>query len=124
MTLVVPAYPLRVRHSQRLRKLSYESRMSMTTLHIILIGSLLPLLRIAICKTGVVHRRDVAKVAHDIHHFVIAEQAHDSPAGLWRFLFERHHQIHHIAGFRATIQEVPDLDESSLAPGPVMLVIE
>src|SRR5438105_11456832 len=85
-TLGVPCHPLRFRQFHRLRKLSYESRMTVTPLHIILIGRLLPLLRIAICKTGVVHRRDVAKVAHDIHHFVIAKQAHDSPAGLWRFL--------------------------------------
>src|SRR5246127_3455441 len=98
--------------------------MTVTPLHIILIGRLLPLLRIAIRKTSVVHRRDVAKVTHDIHHFVIAKQAYYAPAGLWSFLFERHHQIHHIAGFRATIQEVPDLDESSLAPGPVMLIID
>src|SRR5438552_18481070 len=60
-TLGVPCHPLRFRQFHRPRKLSYESRMTLTPPHIILLGRLLPLLRIATRNTRLVHRRYVAK---------------------------------------------------------------
>src|SRR5207247_6958979 len=70
-TLGVPCHPLRFRQFHRLRKLSYESRRTVTPLHIILIGRLVALLRIAICKTGVVRGREGGRGAHDMDHSVV-----------------------------------------------------
>src|SRR5436189_6340839 len=70
-TLGVPCHPLRFRQFHRLRKLSYESRMTMTRLHIILIDRFLPLLSIDVCETGVVHRRYVEMSVHCMQRFWI-----------------------------------------------------
>src|SRR5438309_12103929 len=69
-TLGEPCHPLRVRQFHRLRKLSYEGRMTLTQLHIILLVRLLPLLRIAICKTGAVHLRHDTHASSDNHYLV------------------------------------------------------
>jgi len=42
---------------------------------------------------------------------------------LRRFSFERHHQVHNLARFRAAIQEVPGLDERCLSAYPMVLVV-
>src|SRR6266446_4673140 len=44
--------------------------------HILVIRSSLPLLGIAVGKTGVVPGSDVTQVPHDIHHLVVTEQAY------------------------------------------------
>src|SRR5436309_9293339 len=82
--------------------------------HILLIRSFLPLLGIAVGKTCIVHGSDVTQIAHDIHHFVVTEQAHDPAACLYRFFLEGHHQVHDLARLGTAIQEVPELDERCL----------
>src|SRR5882724_10794738 len=53
--------------------------------HILVIRSFLPLFGFAVGKTCIVLGSDVAQVAHDIHHFVVTEQAHDPAACLYGF---------------------------------------
>src|SRR5260370_17140367 len=74
-------------------------------------------------KAGIVRRSDVTQVAHDIHHFVVTEQAYDPATCLHRFFLECHHQVHDLARLGAAIQEVPGLDESSFAAGPMVLLV-
>src|SRR6266850_436889 len=91
--------------------------------HILVIRSFLPLFGFAVGKTCIVLGSDVAQVAHDIHYFVVTEQAHDPAACLYRFLLERHHQVHDLARLGAAIQEVPDLDERCLTACPMVLLV-
>src|ERR1700674_1710926 len=99
-------------------------RVTVAPFHVFLIGRSLALRRIAVCVSGVVLRRDIAKVSHDIHHLVIAQQADHSSPRLWRFFFQGDHKIHYLAWLRAPIQEVPDLNQSSLTAGPVVLRVD
>jgi hypothetical protein len=66
---------------------------------------------------------EVPQVAHDIHHLVVTEQIYYPAACLWRFFFERHHQVHDLARLGAAIQEVPDLNERRLTARPMVLLV-
>src|SRR5712664_1116818 len=92
--------------------------------HVLLIARSPTLLGIFVCETGIVLRSDVAKVSHEIHHLVVAKQAHYSSPCLWRFLFQGDQKIHYLAWLRAPIQEVPDLNQCSLIACPVMLRVD
>src|SRR5258705_10867809 len=97
--------------------------MTTSPFHILLISRFLALRRLAVCVGGIVLRCDIAKISHDIHHLVVAEQADHSPHCLWRFLFQGDQKIHYLAWLRASIQEITDLNQGSLIAGPVMLCI-
>src|SRR5882724_10338397 len=98
--------------------------MTTAPFHVPLIGRFLALRRIAVCVSGIVLRRDITKVSHDIHHLVVAQQADHSSPCLWRFLFQRDQKIHYVAWLRTSIQEVPDLNQGALTAGPVMLRVD
>src|SRR6267378_1443943 len=91
--------------------------------HILVVRSFLPLLGIAVGKTCIIQESNVTQVAHDIHYFVVTEQAHDPAACLCRFFLEGHHQVHDLARLGAAIQEVPDLDERCLTACPMVLFV-
>src|SRR6267143_667246 len=91
--------------------------------HVLVIRSFLPLLRIAVGKAGIVHGSDVTQVAHDIHHFVVTQEAYDPPACWCRFFLECHHQVHDLARLGAAIQQVADLDERGPAACPLALLV-
>src|SRR5215470_13028114 len=97
--------------------------MFVSPFHVLGVGSFLPLLRIAVGETGIVHGIYVTQVTLDIHHLVVTEQAYYPAACLCRFFLEGHHQVHDLARFRATIQEIPDLDERCLTACPMILLI-
>src|SRR6266481_5773441 len=98
--------------------------MTTAPFHVLLIGRFLALRRIAVYVSGIVLRRDVTKVSHDIHHLVVAQQADHSSPCLWRFLFQGDQKIHYVAWLRTPIQEVPDLNQGSPTAGPVMLRVD
>src|SRR5947209_16614557 len=64
-------HPLRFGYFHRLRKLGYQGRVTTAPFDVLLIGGFPAPLGIAVCKTGIVLRSDVAKVSHDIHHLEI-----------------------------------------------------
>src|SRR6266478_5818491 len=98
--------------------------MTTSPFHVLLIGRSLALRRITVCVSGIVLRRDVTKVSHDIHHLVVAQQADHSSPCLWRFLFQGDQKIHYVAWLRTPIQEVPDLNQGALTASPVMLRVD
>src|SRR5215467_5956945 len=97
--------------------------MFVSPFHVLSVGSFLPLLRIAVGETGIVHGIYVAQVAHDIHDLVVTEQTYYPAACLCCFFLERHHQVHDLARFGATIQQIPSLDERCLTACPVVLLV-
>ncbi len=98
--------------------------MTIAPFHVLLIRGFLAVSGIAVRISRVVLRRDIAKISHDIHHLVVAQQADHSSPCLWRFLFQGDYKIHYLARLRAPIQEVPDLNQGSLIAGPVMLDVD
>ena len=98
--------------------------MTIAPFHVFLIGRFLALRRIAVGVSGVVLRRDIAKISHDIHHLVVAQQADHSSPRFRRFLFQGDHKIHYLAWLRAPIQEVSDLNQGSLTAAPVVLPVD
>src|SRR6185369_17514652 len=63
------------------------------------------------------------QVTHDIHHLVIAEQAHHPAPGPARFALQRHQQVHDLSRLGAAIQDVPNLHQRGLTACPVVLLV-
>src|SRR5581483_635882 len=82
------------------------------------------LLRIFFGKTGVVFWRYIAQVAHEVHHFMVAEHAHHAAACLFRLGFQRHDQVHHFSRPGTAIDQVSDLNENSGAAMPTALLVD
>src|SRR6266851_1565269 len=122
-TCRMACHPLRLRQLHGLGKLGYQGCVTTPPFQILFIRSLLSLFGFAVGKTGIVRGSDVSQVAHDIHHLVVTEQAYYPAACLWRFFFQRHHQVHDLARLGAAIQEIPDLDERCLTACPMVLLV-
>src|SRR6266403_3132539 len=75
-------------------------------------------------KTCVIPCGDVAKVTHEIHHFVVAQQAHDLAASVRRLLIERNHQVQNFARLWSAIYEISKLNEGGFAARPMALLID
>src|ERR1700692_3841569 len=68
-------------------------------------------------------RRDVAKVAQNIHHLVVAKQGYDPPPVCRGFFLEAHEQVHCFTPFLAAIEKVSRLNQCSVSASPMILVI-
>src|SRR4029077_15755198 len=117
------SHPLRLRQFHGLGKLGYQGCVTAPPFHILVIPCFLSLFGFAVRETGIVCGSDVTQVAHDIHHLVVTQQAYYPAACLWRFFFQRHHQVHYVAWLWAAIQEIPDLDERCFAACPMVLLV-
>src|ERR1700682_1017040 len=98
--------------------------MILTPGHVFLKSICLSLFGLAIHETGVIPYRDVPKVTHEIHHFVVAQQAHDSAASLRRLLIERYHQVQNFARLWSAIYEISKWNERGFAARPVALLVD
>src|SRR5579863_2504449 len=78
---------------------------------------------VIIGKTLEISDRDVAKVAHQIHHFVVAQQADDLAAGFLRLLIEGHHQVQYFARLWSAIDQISKLNQGGFAAGPAALLV-
>jgi hypothetical protein len=98
--------------------------MILTPGHVFLKSICLAFFGLAIHKTCVIPCRDVPKVTHEIHHFVVAQQAHDLAASLRRLVIERYHQIQNFARLWSAIYEISKLNEGGFAARPVVLLVD
>src|SRR6266403_953169 len=97
--------------------------MILTPGHVFLKSICLAFFGLAIHKTCVIPCSDVPKVTHEIHHFVVAQQAHDLAAGLRRLLIKRYHQVQNFARLWSAIYENSKLNEGGFAARPVALLV-
>src|SRR5207245_10648620 len=81
--------------------------------HVFLKSICLAFFGLAIHKTCVIPCRDVPKVTHEIHHFVVARQAHDLAARLRRVVIEQYHQIQNFARLWSAIYTNYNMTEDS-----------
>ena len=91
--------------------------------HVLLKSAAAAFFRVVICKTLEIADRHVPKVAHQIHHFMVSQQAYDLAARLFRLLIEGHHQIQYFAGLWSAIDQISKLKQSGFAAGPVALLV-
>src|SRR6185369_6700412 len=99
-------HPLSFRYFHRLRQFFEQLTVGVPPLHIVLVGGFLAPLRIRVGETGIVHWRDITKIAHDVHYFVVAEQANDTAPSERCFFFQGDKQVHSFTWLRAPVQYV------------------
>src|SRR5580765_5214137 len=98
--------------------------MILTPSHVFLKSICLSLFGLAIHETCVIPCRDVPEVTHEIHHFVVAQQALDSAASLRRLVIERYHQVQNFARLWSTIYEISKLNQGDFAARPAALLVD
>ena len=69
-------HPFGLGHLHRLGQLCQELRMALAPCRVFLIGRAPTFLGIALGEAGIVLGSYVAEISHEIHHLVIAQQAH------------------------------------------------
>ena len=79
--------------------------------------------RLRIREGGEDLRRDVSRLADEVHRLVIAEHRDDASAGVLRLPLERHQQVEHGSRARAAVHVVAGLHQDGFAAGPAAAVI-
>ena len=98
--------------------------MSLAPLEVLLKSRLSTIFGLAIREACVIARANVAKVTHEIHHLVVAQERDDAAASLRRLLIERQHQVQNLARLWSAIDEIAKLKKSGIAAGPVALLVD
>src|SRR5882757_4959201 len=123
VTCWMARHPLHLCQFHWVRKLGQHRCVAVSPFHVLFVRSLLPVLGIAVGETGVVRGGHVTQVAHDVHHFVVTQQAYYPATRLRGFFLKGHHQIHDFARLGAAIQEISYLYEGCFSAGPMVLLI-
>src|ERR1700686_901015 len=97
--------------------------MIITPGHILLKSTGAAFFGVVIRKTFEIPERDIPKVAHQVHYFVVAQQAHDLAACLLRLLIEGHHQVQYFARLWSAIDQISKLNQGGFAARPVAMLV-
>jgi hypothetical protein len=116
-------HPLVAAHGQEgfRRRVHEELRARVAQVDVGVVGLPAPLFGSLVGERCVDVGCDVAEVAREVHHFVVAEEHDQAPARIFRLPFEIHQQIEGGSHARAAIRDVAGLDDGGVACDPAAI---